>query len=56
VSFFAIGFALAGMLSALFVSGEFAVELFFTLAASSVLVVLIIRPGGIISQKAGRRA
>ena len=42
VSFFAIGIALAGMLSAMFLSGEFAVELFFTHAASSVLVVLII--------------
>ena len=41
VSFFAIGTAIAGLLSAMFLSGEFAVELFFTHAASSVLVVLI---------------
>ena len=41
VYFFAIGVAIAGMLSAMFLSGEFAVELFFTHAASSVLVVLI---------------
>jgi hypothetical protein len=40
-SFFAIGIAMAGLLSAMFLSGEFAVELFFTHAASSVLVVLI---------------
>ena len=42
VSFFAIGAAIAGLLSAMFLSGEFAVELFFTHAASSVLVVLVI--------------
>ncbi len=42
VSFFAIGIAIAGLLSAMFLSGEFAVELFFTHAASSVLVVLAI--------------
>ena len=42
VCFFAIGVAIAGLLSAIFLSGEFAVELFFTHAASSVLVVLII--------------
>ena len=42
VYFFAIGVAIAGLLSAMFLSGEFAVELFFTHAASSILVVLII--------------
>ncbi len=42
VCFFAIGAAIAGLLSAMFLSGEFAVELFFTHAASSVLIVLII--------------
>ena len=42
VCFFAIGAGIAGLLSAMFLSGEFAVELFFTHAASSVLVVLII--------------
>jgi hypothetical protein len=42
VGFFAIGVAIAGLLSAMFLSGEFAVELFFTHAASSVLVVLVI--------------
>ena len=42
VGFFAIGIAIAGLLSAMFLSGEFAVELFFTHAASSVLVVLVI--------------
>ena len=42
VQFFAIGIAIAGLLAAMFLSGEFAVELFFTHAASSILVVLII--------------
>ena len=42
ISFFAIGAAIAGLLSAMFLSGEFAVELFFTHAASSVLIVLVI--------------
>ena len=42
MSFFAIGIAIAGILSAMFLSGEFAVELFFTHAASSVLVILVI--------------
>ena len=42
VGFFAIGVAIGGLLSAMFLSGEFAVELFFTHAASSVLVVLVI--------------
>ena len=38
---FAIGAAITGFLSAIFLSGEFAVEIFFTHAASSVLIVLI---------------
>lgn len=42
ISFFAIGVVIAGLLSAMFLSGEFAVELFFTHAASSVLIVLVI--------------
>ena len=42
VQFFAIGITIAGLLAAMFLSGEFAVELFFTHAASSILVVLII--------------
>ena len=42
VQFFAIGIAIVGLLAAMFLSGEFAVELFFTHAASSILVVLII--------------
>ena len=41
VKHFAIGTAITGFLSAVFLSGEFAVELFFTHAASSVLIILI---------------
>ena len=39
---FAIGTAITGVISAMFLSGEFAVELFFTHAASSVLLVLVV--------------
>lgn len=41
IKHFAIGTAITGFLSAIFLSGEFAVEIFFTHAASSVLIVLI---------------
>ena len=39
---FAIGTAITGVASAMFLSGEFAVELFFTHAASSVLLIFIV--------------
>jgi len=42
VKTFALGVAISGLFSALFLSGEFAVELFFTHAASSLLVVLFV--------------
>lgn len=42
VKVFALGVAISGLFSALFLSGEFAVELFFTHASSSVLVVLFV--------------
>lgn len=41
LKFFAAGTAATGLLSAAFLSGEFAVELFFTHAASSILLILI---------------
>ena len=41
LKYFAIGTSITGLSSAIFLSGEFAVELFFTHAASSVLIILI---------------
>lgn len=41
LKYFAIGASITGLSSAIFLSGEFAVELFFTHAASSVLIILI---------------
>lgn len=41
LKYFAIGTSITGLFSATFLSGEFAVELFFTHAASSILIILI---------------
>lgn len=41
LKYFVIGTSITGLFSATFLSGEFAVELFFTHAASSILIILI---------------